>query len=211
MGLLIDLTHSITETMPVYPGTEPPILEQANTIAMDGFAEKKLTMYSHTGTHMDAPAHMIAGGKTLDSYPITQFTGQTFMLDVRNVQGRKINLDFLLEYTLEIELADFLILHTGWSSHWGSDTYFSDFPTMTAEAAGWLAQRGLKGVGLDAISIDPVGNDYSNHLQILGADMLIVENLTNLHQLPAKFTFFCMPLRIEKSDGSPIRAFGMIP
>ena len=71
--------------MPVYPGTEPPILEEANTITRDGFAEKKLSLFSHTGTHMDAPAHMIPNGRTLDSYPVEEFFGRAVMLDLRGI------------------------------------------------------------------------------------------------------------------------------
>ena len=65
---VIDLTHTICEDMPVYPGTEPPKLQTANTIERDGFRETLLTMYSHTGTHMDAPAHLYAGRITLDAF-----------------------------------------------------------------------------------------------------------------------------------------------
>lgn len=73
---VIDLTHTIREGMPVYPGTEPPLLEPANSYEKDGFRETRLTMFSHTGTHMDAPAHLFAGRTTLDAFPAGQFIGQ---------------------------------------------------------------------------------------------------------------------------------------
>ena len=78
-----ELTHTITNTMPVYPGTEQPVLTTACTIEKTGYRETLLHMYSHTGTHMDAPAHMIEGGKPLDAFPAEAFVGRGFVLDCR--------------------------------------------------------------------------------------------------------------------------------
>ncbi len=80
---IIDLTHTIKEEMPVYPGTEPPVLRVANTIEKDHFKETLLSMYSHTGTHVDAPAHVFAGKMTLDAFPASQFTGKALVIDCR--------------------------------------------------------------------------------------------------------------------------------
>ena len=76
----IDLTHLISREMPVYPGTEPPRLQPANTYERDGFQETLLTMYSHTGTHMDPPAHLFAGRTTLDQFPVEQFIGRALVI-----------------------------------------------------------------------------------------------------------------------------------
>ena len=70
---VIDLTHTIEETMPVYPGTQPPWLETVNTYEKDFFKETLISMFSHTGTHMDPPAHIFPEGKTLDQFPPEQF------------------------------------------------------------------------------------------------------------------------------------------
>ena len=80
---MLDLTHCITPEMPVYPGTEPPRLTAACTMEKDGFRETLLEMYSHTGTHMDAPAHMLPNGRTLDDFPAETFAGRGFVLDCR--------------------------------------------------------------------------------------------------------------------------------
>ena len=82
---IIDLTHTISGEMPVYPGTEKPKLSAANTIAADGFKETILNMYSHTGTHTDSPAHLFENGKSLDEFPASMFCGKAVMLDCRNV------------------------------------------------------------------------------------------------------------------------------
>ena len=83
---VLDLTHTISGEMPVYPGTEKPVLTTACTIETAGYRETLLHMYSHTGTHMDAPAHMIARGRTLDSYGVEKFVGPGFVLDCRGQQ-----------------------------------------------------------------------------------------------------------------------------
>ena len=80
---MLDLTHCITPEMPVYPGTEPPRLTAACTMEKDGFRETLLEMCSHTGTHMDAPAHMLPKGRTLDDFPAETFAGRGFVLDCR--------------------------------------------------------------------------------------------------------------------------------
>jgi kynurenine formamidase len=78
---IIDLTNYIYPDMPVFPGTEPPTFVQANTLEKDGFAEASITMSSHTGTHIDAPAHMLPHGTTLDDFPIENFMGKAVLLD----------------------------------------------------------------------------------------------------------------------------------
>lgn len=87
---LIDLTHPIASNMPVYPGTEPPVLITGCTIDESGFLEKKITLYSHTGTHVDAPAHLIKGAKTLDRLPIMNDSDNTGEQTVSYIDDIKV-------------------------------------------------------------------------------------------------------------------------
>ena len=82
----IDLTHFIAEDMPVYPGTEPPKLAPANTYEKDGFKETLMTMFTHTGTHMDPPAHLFEGRTTLDKFPVEQFVGKALVIDCTDLK-----------------------------------------------------------------------------------------------------------------------------
>lgn len=209
---IIDLTHPLCEGMPVYPGTEPPLFEVGCSIAEHGFAEKKLTFFSHTGTHIDAPAHLLADGKSLDLLPLSQFHGPACVVSVE-ADKKTISREDLEPFVAQLEKADFVLLRTDWDRDWGEDQYFTDFPVLTSEAATYLADQNLKGIGLDCISVDPVDSDeLSIHRILLGAGLVIVENLTNLSALPAAgFDFCCFPLAIVDADGSPVRAVALVP
>jgi kynurenine formamidase len=208
---VLDLTHFITPSMPVYPGTEPPEIRQAVTVERDGFAEKWIGMFSHTGTHIDAPAHMLAGAPTLDRMGVERFCGRACALDVRATDGL-VGLAELAPHAERIAASEFVLLCTGWAGRWGSPAYFEDFPVLAADAAQWLAGRGLKGVGFDAISADPVGSaDFGNHMALLGAGLILIENLTGLEALLGReFLFSCLPLKLEEADGSPVRAVAIL-
>ena len=93
---VIDLTHTIREAMPVYPGTEPPVFAPANSYEADGFKETKLTLYTHTGTHMDPPAHLFPGRTTLDQFPPEQFIGRALVVHCQDLQpGSAITMEQL--------------------------------------------------------------------------------------------------------------------
>jgi len=208
---VIDLSQKINEGMPVYPGTEGPRLEEATTINKDCFAEKLITMYSHTGTHMDAPCHMINGAKRLDEFAVSKFAGKGIVVDVSQC-GSSVGVD-IVRFAIEIRIeTEYVLLRTNWSNKWGEESYYKDFPVLTIEAARYLARANIKGIGVDCISVDPVGAlEMANHHVLLNAEMVIIENLCNLDKLiDRSFMFCCFPLKIENADGSPIRAVGIV-
>ena len=105
----------------------------------------------------------------------------------------------------------FLLIHTGWSLRWGSGAYFSGYPVLSLKAAEWLSQFNLKGIGVDAISVDRTGSDsFPVHNILLKNDTVIIENLKDLDQVPVNpFIFACFPLKFENADGAPIRAVAL--
>jgi arylformamidase len=211
MMKLIDLSHVIEPNMPVFPGTEAPVLLAANTIAKDGFAEKKLTFYSHTGTHMDAPAHMLYRGKTLDAYPVEDFYGRAVLADFSQVQLDYIDLHHLATYENQLKQASFLILRTGWAALWGQPGYFEGFPALSPAVASWIVDLGLKGLGVDAISIDRMQDShFPVHHLLFDAGMFSIENLTNLEQVATNFWLGCFPIQIQNADGAPARAVAFL-
>lgn len=202
-----DLTHTIQNDMPVYPGTEQPRLTTACTIETAGYRETLLHMFSHTGTHMDAPAHMLLNGAPLDSYGADRFTGTAVVIDCRGEAN--ISLSLLKRY--DLTGVDFVLFCTGWDKKWGTPAYYEGFPCLTPDAAAYLAALPLKGVGEDTISLDPCDSaDFPNHITLMKADFVNTENLTGLDALMGRrFTFVTLPLKFENSDGCSCRAIAM--
>lgn len=208
---MIDLTHLIEPGMPVYPGTEPPDFKQACRLTSDGFAEKRISLYSHTGTHLDAPAHILRGGPTLDQLPLTHFYGNALKIAVAP-GSEMITPKQLASYSTALQEVAFAVFHTDWSRWWGSEQYFKGFPVLTPEAAHWLINFPLKGVGFDTISADaPQSTEFPIHKIILGGNRIIIENLRHLDLLPdTPFQLSCFPLHLRESDGSPVRAVAFV-
>lgn len=205
---LIDLTHTIKEDMPVYPGTEPPRLETAATYDTDFFKETKLTIFTHTGTHMDPPAHVFPGRTTLDQFPPEQFIGKALVIDCRDLKdGDPITMEHIRKYGEKAAQADFLLFNLGWDKHWGTDAYFGNYPCMDMEVLESIIAGNYKGIGVDTISIDPM-NSLTRHRRLFqDTDIVIVENLKDLHLCGHDlFSFSCFPLKLQACDGSPVRA-----
>lgn len=206
-----DLSHIIDPDMPVFPGTEQPILKKANTFDKDGFRETKITFYSHTGTHIDAPAHMLSDGPYLDNLNIEQFIGKAAILDFSNRAIELINVDSLKPYEEIIKNVEFIIIKTGWSKYWRDSQYYRDFPSLSEDSAKWLAGFNLKGIGIDAISIDDINSvTFAVHKLLMAKGMIIIENLTNLDSIRNEyFILSVMPLKNLDADGSPVRAISI--
>ena len=206
MPKIVDLTHILHNNVPVFPGSSKPLFQLQHNIPDDGYAETSINMLSHHGTHMDAPAHMILNGKTLDRFEPSKFYGKAICIDCTGI-GSVIELSHLLKFEKTIQKVSFVLFYTGWSEKWGSEAYFSDFPVLSDEACKWISKFSLNGIGLDNISADPINTrDYVNHYTILGKEMVIVENLANLRLLDRhEFTFSCFPLHYQNADGAPVR------
>ena len=208
---ITDLTHIIYSDMPVFPGTEQPIFEKANTLEKDGFKEAKITMYSHTGTHIDAPAHMLSNGSYLDNFDIEHFIGNATILDFSNEKMELIDINSLKPYEEKIKKVEFIIIKTGWSKYWGDKKYYEDFPSLSEKSAEWLSKFNLKGIGIDAISIDNIkSTTFAVHKILMPKNIIIIENLTNLDSIRKEyFILSIMPLKHKNADGSPVRAISI--
>ncbi|MGJ7922947.1 cyclase family protein [Neobacillus sp. LXY-4] len=211
---IIDLTHTISEKMPVFPGDDSPKLEAVCTYDEHGFKGTLLTMFSHTGTHMDAPSHIYANRTSLDSFPVDQFIGKGLVIDCSDLaEGQKITMKYIERVKEKAEQAEFLLFYTGWDKYWGSDTYFGEYPTITEEVAGYLIRSNKKGVGLDVMGIDSLSDEnLTIHRKIFAeTDIVVIENLTGLGEIGTElFTFCAFPLKYENSDGAPVRAIAIL-
>lgn len=212
---VIDLTHTIKEGMMVYPGTEAPTLCPACTLEKDGFRETHLSMFSHVGTHMDAPAHLVETGRELEAFDAQHFVGNALVIDCRALpEGAPIDMALLRTYGEDIARADFLLFCTGYDKKWGDGAYFGDFPCLDSEALDFVIAHGYKGIGSDTMSMDPMSDAaLPRHMRFLSSgDVINVENLTNLDRLVGVglFRFVCLPLKYAHADGAPTRAIAIL-
>lgn len=213
---IIDLTQAFNESISVYPGTLAPELEHSATVDKDGFAELKLTTVLHAGTHIDAPCHVYKGGKSLDQFPLEKFMGKAIVIPCKD--KKEITVDYLKTFKNKISEVNFILFYTGWQHKWKTEDYLASCPALTLEAAEWLTYFKLDGIGFDAFSVDHVvaaekasQETLPRHFILLGKEILLIENLTNLDKLPDTiFDFQCLPLKIEAADGSPVRAVAML-
>ena len=207
---VVDLTHVIQEDMPVYPGTETPKFLPGSTYDADGFKETCLQMFTHTGTHMDPPAHLFANGMTLDEFPASQFIGKAVVVDCRGLgEGEFITMEHVRACGDAAEEADFLLFNTGWDQYWGSLEYFGEYPCIDDEVLDFILAGDYKGIGFDVIGLDPIADENLTRHKRLFAHRAIVniENLTNLDACGrGLFHLSCFPLPLKDGDGSPVRA-----
>lgn len=211
--MIIDLTHTITPTIPMYPGSLPPTFKNTGTITRTGYRETELDVVSHTGTHMDAPSHILQDGCTLENLPVSQFCGRAIVLDVTGICGENnsITVDFLKGYTEILHSAEFVLFYTGWEKLWNKPTeYLKDgFAVLSAEAAEYLVACGLKGVGTDALSVDPLyhASEMNAHHTLLDGGLVIIESMC-LRKVVGRsdLMLFALPMKFSDADGAPVRA-----
>lgn len=202
---LIDLTHTFTDKMPAYPGDPDPSLTQAASIGKEGYTDHLLHTLMHVGTHMDAPLHMIEGGKKMDQISIDKFTGKGVLVDAR---GKK-NVDADLVENMHIEPGSIVLILTGQSSHYRTEKYFKDYPHLTEAFGRKMVELKVKIVGMDILSPDEP--EFPVHKILLGNEVLIIENLTNLDQLVGvkDFEVMAFPVKLN-ADAAPVRVVAKI-
>ena len=210
---VIDLTQTIDKDMPLYSGTPQPDFSPSANLYQDGFRETLLSMVSHTGTHIDAPAHMFEEGITLEQISVDKFVGMGVIVNATGCD-REIPLSVIEPYGGKMRFCQFVILKTGRDSLWGQQEYFSDYPILSAEAAEFLAkQEQLIGIGIDAISFDKEEDvSFPVHKTLLRQGKILIENLTNLNEVFGNIAMFSfLPLKYHDAEGSPVRAVAFQP
>ncbi len=207
---LIDLTRPLTHSMPVYPGD--PAVTFARAVVQSPWRVTQLGLGTHSGTHVDAPAHYVPEGRTIDDYPLERFVLEAYVVRVDAEEGQALDWT-LISQQLPAHLSGFgVLLNTGWDRHWGSDVALRH-PFLSPDAARRLASSGATLVGTDAFSVDAsqYPTTHAHHV-LLGRDVLIVENLTGLAALAVGRAYRCafVPLSLTGGDGSPIRAYAWV-
>ena len=202
---IIGLTHAVTDIMPTYPGDPVPSLRQIASIEKDGYMNYVFSTGVHVGTHIDAPAHMIEGGKRIDKLRLDSFRGPGVLIDAR--EKKEMGIEILRNR--DIERGDVVLFCTGFSKKYREKSYFTDFPVVAEALAKELVKLKVKMVGFDTGSPDRA--PYAVHKILLGAGILIIENLTNLEALlPHRhFDVQAFPLNIV-ADAAPTRVIALV-
>jgi arylformamidase len=206
--MLIDLSHTIEEGMPVFPGDPEPELRDGG--AAEPWHVMRLALGTHSGTHIDAASHYVGSGRTIDAYPLERFLVHAWVVRLHVKAEEEIRWE-ALEQQLPADGLEGVgvLLHTGWDRHWGEPDA-ERHPYLSEEAARRLVELGVGLVGTDALNVDATAAGTEHvHSVLLGSDVLIVENLTSLERLQPGRRYECafVPLRIAGADGSPIRAY----
>lgn len=200
-----DLTLPISNVM---PGVE---IKPRHRRPADAWNSSILELYSHCGTHMDAPAHLDAEGRGIDSIPLDRCWGPAWVVRIPNVAPRSlIGIEQLGSVIDHIRPGDGILLATGWSSRWGTPAYREELPRVSRELALWCVDRRVRVLGVEPPSVADVNNRQELeeiHGILLGGGVIIVEGLTNLEAISRpRVLFVSFPLKIQGGDGSPIRA-----
>jgi arylformamidase len=210
---VVDLTHAFRNGMPVFPGLPEPSFEPIAKVEEDGYAMTRYSMLNHIGTHVDAPAHQIAGGDTLDEIGLERLVTDALTIDVsRRRPHGPIPLAELEPHLDKIRQDDIVLLYSDNARNYGSDAYWTGWSYPDADAARALIERGVSAIGFDGPSADPVDSTtFDLHRIWLGAGRMILENVSNLDQLPERAQVVVAPMRVAAANGAPARIFALLP
>ena len=211
--MLIDLSHPLRDGMSSFPGDPVLSVKPFHTTSSPAKCNvSQVAMGTHQGTHLDAMFHFLDDGKTIDQMPLEWFHGPARMIRVPKNAGDIIDVADLSKHEAVLQPGARILLNTGWFREFGNERFFTEFPSMTQDAARYLASRKLRLIGMD---MPTPSKDYVEVHHILLAkevEMVIVESLANLDALPddREFVFTGFPLNFAGRDGSPIRAVAKV-
>jgi len=208
MPRIVDLS------LPLRTGQHGVEFEARSTHREQGWQTTLLHLYSHAGTHMDAPHHFLETGLAMDMLDLEKCVGPAIVLDLSFINPRGlITVEHLAPHAARIGLGTRLLLRTDWSTHADLPDYRTDFPRVSLALAEWLGARHIALLGVEPPSVADMANRdelVAVHQTLLQAGIVVVEGLTNLRALrQEEITFVALPLKLEGGDGSPVRAIGI--
>jgi len=214
MPKLIDLSHPLEHGQFNFAWDPKISVIPHNTVTSIGYNITQLSLSTHQGTHLDAPFHFFDDGKTVDQMRLDQFYGPAALIDLAPKGQLKpktpLTVAMFRPHARHFRRGAKIIYRTGWSRQFGTREFFSDFPTLTLDAARWIAAKGIGLLGMDTPTPSTDWKECHHVLLGRGVEMVIVEALTNLDQVPPRFTFIGFPLNVKGRDGAPIRAVALV-
>ena len=209
---MVDLTRVIYDGMPKIPAL--PDVHVRKFLSLEKGHPLNVTEISlpcHAGTHVDAPIHIVPGGKSIDELPLEAFVGPGSVIGVNKKGDEEVSAKDLETSGVQVNRGDILMLYTGWDTKFDSPDY-NMHPYLSVDAAEWMVKKGIKMFGIDCITVDlltpsrPKGFNFPVHKTLLGNEILIAENVTNLGSIVGKRTrIMALPLRVKGSDAGHAR------
>ena len=212
---IVDLTLTVSDKIPTFPGSPPPSFIPWENIKEDGYNLELLFLSSHTGTHMDAPHHFLEKGAKIHEISLKKLVSEAALIKSKKKNNESVTKTDIQKFEKKYGKIDgfsSVIFLTGWQRNLQKKYYFTKNPGLAVSAAKYLASKKISLVGIDSPSID-VGTDskFSVHQIFAKKGMLIVENLANLDKIKSsKFHLVVLPLKLKNATGSPVRAIAFV-
>ena len=212
---IIDLTLTVSDKIPTFPGSPQPSFIPWENVKEDGYNLELLFLSTHTGTHMDAPYHFLEKGAKIHEISLKKLVSEAVLIKSKKKGGESITkIDIQKFEKKHGKIASFssVIFYTGWQKNLQKKYYFEKNPGLSVSAAKYLASKKIGLVGIDSPSID-LGKDskFSVHQIFAKKGILIVENLANLEKIKSsKFHLVVLPLKLKNATGSPVRAIAFV-
>ena len=212
---IIDLTLTVSDKIPTFPGSPQPNFIPWENIKEDGYNLELLFLSSHTGTHMDAPHHFLEKGAKIHEISLKKLVSEAALIQSRKKGGESITKADIQKFEKKqgkIENFSSVIFYTDWQKNLQKKYYFTKNPGLSVSAAKYLTSKKISLVGIDSPSID-LGKDpkFSVHKIFAKKGVLIVENLANLDKIKSsKFHLVVLPLKLKNATGSPVRAIAFV-
>jgi arylformamidase len=206
---IYDVSLPISESLVVWPGDPPVrITQPAHLDRGDVVTLSRLDMGAHTGTHVDAPAHFVAGGLTVDGMDLEVLVGPAWVIDAREADLLSAEVLARLGIPPGVER---VLFRTRNSDRWmlGGDKFFEDYVGVTEDGAQWLIDRGVRLVGMDYLSVAPYHDTVAVHQILLREGVILVEGLNLSGIGPGRYRLVCLPLKVAGAEGAPARAILM--
>lgn len=220
---IIDLTHSLSDSVPSWDGKPDfelsTVTDYKDCAPPDLFRTQKINSSVSLGTHIDSPAHVVPGGRTIEKLTIEELVADCVLVDVSHEADENYVVmpsaieKFEKEYG-EIPDNSLVIFYTGWSKHWKTPEKYHNnhvFPSVDISTAEMLLKRNVIGLGIDTFSCDTGKSGFPVHRAILGADKYLIENVANAEQLPiTEAKTLVLPMKIKDATEAPIRLVALI-
>lgn len=197
---IYDISVSLSNEMPVYPGDPPLKISREHSVPEAEFNVSTMVTGTHIGTHIDPPFHFVENGYTVDRIPLDHLYGKAEVVDLTHVE-RMISAEDLKGID-----ADIILCKTRNSALWASSAFYKEYVSLDESAAYRVVAQHVKTIGIDYLSIGSFEDGASVHRILLGGGVTVIEGLDLRAVKPGKYILACLPIKIKDGDGAPARA-----